>query len=621
MRALAVACVLGSLWSCAPPGPRLDSTALEIVNISPGNAGNFGDVPVSGTSSPMAIRVYPSGVGQSYDIITKITEACPNFSISAPGLPAEVSKVCVGEELPRIEPTAAPICGGYEIIDYTFTATFSPTVAGTQSCAINVELDSGPKTVTVTGNGLPPPREIELSRTSLAFGDVRVNTPSTPQMLVVSNSGSGTLTVSSATLTGAGAARFSLTGNAGAQPIPGGQSYTYQLTCTPDAVGAIAATLVIASDDLDEPSLSVPLTCAGVNSALLISPSPIALPTTRVDDPEELTVTLSNTGGAPMLNLSVSLTGAELEMVGTPPSGTIAAGGSAQVRLRYLAKTQGQVAGELTVRFDGTEVRKAEISAQAKLAELSMTPDGVVDLGAICVGRSADRTITARAAGGGDFILSQARVQGAGFALASRPPPYNLRGGGGSTDLLARATPASAGAMSGSLEITTDIPGSTVKVLGLAATGIASGVGSVPAEYDFGSMMINEPTDLQRFSLANCSDGPITLSGATIEGQDAADFRVVEQPEAGAIDVGETSLVRVEMRPRTEGAKAATLVVTHSAGQTQIPLSGDGYFPPQPLPDKGTYYSCSASTGGATGQAGGLLLVALGAALGRRRRR
>lgn len=624
MRALAVACILIGVSSCAPPGPRLSDTASELVAISPGNGGNFGDVPVGTSSAQMAIRVYPSGAGQSYDIITKITEACPNFTVSAPGLPAEVSKTCVGEEQPRVagggEQVAIPICGGYDIVEYVFTATFTPTIAGSQSCAINLELDSGPKTVTVMGNGLPPPREIELSRTSLAFGDVRVRTESTPQMLVVTNTGSGPLTISSATLSGGGASLFTLVGNPGVQPIAGGQSYTYQLSCTPTAVARISATLVIASDDLDEPTVSVPLTCAGVDSALLISPSPIALPTTRVDDPEELTVTLSNTGGAPMTGVTVRLTGAELEMVGAPPSGTIAPGASAPVRLRYLAKTEASITGELSVEFDGNQVRKAEISATAKTAALSMDPDGVVDLGAICVGRSAGRIVTARAAGGGDFVITQAQPQGAGFALTNtRSPPYILRGGGSSVELVLQATPASAGAMTGSMEITTDIPNSTAKRLELAATGIASGVGSVPAEFDFGSMLVNEPTDLQRFSLANCGSAPITISGAAIEGPDAADFRVVEQPDTGSIDVGETSLVRVEMRPRTEGTKSATLVVTHTMGQTQIPLSGDGYLPSQPLPDKGTYYSCSSA--GRGGQAGGLLLLVLVATLARRRRR
>lgn len=624
MRVLAVACVFVGLVSCAPPGPRLSDTTSELVAISPGNGGNFGEIPVGTISSPMTILVYPAGVGQSYDIITKITEACPNFSVSAPGLPAEVSKVCVGDEQPRVvgggEQVAIPICGGYDVVDYAFTATFAPTIAGSQSCSINLELDSGPKSVTIMGTGKPPPREIELSRASLAFGDVRVATPSTPQSLVVSNTGSDTLTVTSATLTGTGAAAFTLVGNSGVQPIAGGQSYTYQLTCTPTEAVRISAALVIASDDLDEPMVSVPLTCAGVTSALNISPSPIALPTTRVDDPEELTVTLSNTGGAPMTGVTVRLTGAELEMVGTPPSGTIAAGASAPVRLRYLAKTEASIMGELTVEFDGNQVRKAEISATAKTAALSMDPDGVVDLGAICVGRSAGRIVTARAAGGGDFVITQAQPQGAGFALTNtRSPPYVLRGGGSSVELVLQATPASAGAMTGSMAITTDIPNSSVKRLELIATGIASGVGSVPAEFDFGSKLVNEPTDVQRFSLANCGSAPITISGATVEGPDAADFRVTEQPDTAAIAVGMNTLVRVEMRPRTEGTKTATLVVTHTMGQTLIPLSGDGFLPSQPLPDKGTYYSCSSA--GRGGQAGGLLLLLLAAPLARRRRR
>ena len=609
------------MFGCSRSEPHLDETTSELVAIAPGNGGSFGDLQVGATSTPMLIRVYPTGIGESYDTITDIKESCANFSITALSLPAEVSKTCTGGELPRVTGTgdsvgtnAALPCGGYDIIDYTFTATFAPTVAGLQSCVVSLTISDVVKTITLTGNGLPPPREIDLSRTSVAFGDVRVNTDSSSQTVVVSNTGSMPLTISSAALSASGSGAFTLTG-AASTVIAANSTYTYSLTCKPTMTGALSNTLTIRSDDPDEPSLAVPLTCTGISSLLSVTPSPITI-AARVAEPQELMVTLKNEGAASMNITAVTLTGAELELVNAPPLGIIPPNGSVQTRVRYVAKTEAKVAGSLTVRTE-SESRPITVTAEAKQAALSLDPDGQVDLGAVCVGNTLDKTFTAVAAGGAGFRISRVQAAGAGFAVAGASGPFDLRGGGGTTSVRITASPTAAGIATGAMVLATDIPGEPTRTVQLSATAIAAGVGAAPAEFDFGSMLVNEPTTVQRFALANCSGGPLTISSITLDGPDAVDFRVVEQPPAGSIAVGNSTSFPVEMRPRTSGSKQATLVVTHSAGVTEIPLVGDGFLPPQPIEEVGTYYACSSSTAGNAG----LLLCGLVAGLALRRRR
>ncbi len=611
--------------ACSPEPLQLAESRSELTSIVAGNGGNFGDVQVGATSGAMLIRVYPSGAGESFDTISEIKETCTNFSVAPMGLPAEVSKSCSGGggQLPRIaakagdaQPAALPICDTYEVIDYTFPAYFSPTVAGSQSCVITVIISGESRTLTVTGNGLPPPREIELSRTSIAFGEVRSGTASMEQTLTVSNTGSSELLINGAALLGANAGKFALRG-ATSLGLAGGASYPYGVTCNPAAsdLGDLTATLRISSNDPDEPQLDVPLTCKGVSSALAISPSPLSF-SARVGEPQEVTFTLQNAGNLAMDLKSLALDGEELE-IQLPRLGNIPAGGSVQGKVRYLAKTERAMGGAITIKFDD-KTQQLLVSAQAKLAALALDPDGTVNLGAICVGNSVDRTFGALATGGAGFRIASVQSEGSGFAIVGAAGPFDLRGGGGTTSFKVRAAPTVAGPLAGAVTLATDIPGEATRRVTLTGSAIAAGVGAAPDSFDFGSMLVNEPTDVQRFSLANCSGGPLTISSVAIGGTDAADFRVVEQPMGGSLAVGATTSFPVEMRPRTPGAKAATVIVTHSAGVTEIPLLGDGFLPPQPVEEVGTYYSCSTGT-----PAGGMLLVlaALGLVVRRRARR
>jgi hypothetical protein len=612
--------------ACSPSGPRLSETSAEIVVVSAIGGGNFGDVPVGSSAAPITIRVAPSGPGDTYDVVTAVTESCANFAVVPGSLPREVSKYCVGGEGPPrvVEPGAraasatggvstAVLCsGGYEIIEYSFPATFTPTVAGAQSCVITVTLDGGPKTVMVTGNGLPPPREIDLSRTSLAFGDVRRTATSSPQTVVVSNTGSAALTISSASVSGAA---FSL-GGAASTTIAGNSSYTYTLTCAPaNALGPLSGTFTIVSDDPDEGTLALPLSCTGVDSNLTVQPSPIAV-TTRVDEPREVTVELVNSGGAPMDVTSVTIAGNDLELVAAP-TGLIPAGGTMQARLRYMARAEADISGMLTVSFDG-QTRAVPVSARAKTAAMSISPDGDVDLGAVCVGTSKEQTFSALGAGGAGFVISNVAVSGEGFALATAAGPINVAGAGANTVAIrAVATPVTPGPMTGSVRVTTDIPGEAPRAINVTALAIAEGVGAAPASHDFDLTLVNEPSSVQSISIANCSGGVLAISGVAVEGPDAADFRVITEPSRSIAPSGTSSML-LEMRARTPGAKVANLVISHGEGSTVVPLSGEGYLPRVEAERIGTYYACSAQGGSGAW----LLGIGLGAmTLLRRRRR
>src|SRR6202035_2696083 len=100
---------------------------------------------------------------------------------------------------------------------------------------------------------------LAASVTSLNFGNV-VSGSSSPQTLTLTNKGTAAVTISNATVTGAG---FSVVGGMSSVSIAAGQSQGFQLQFAPQATGNINGSLVVASDALNS-SLTISLSGTGM---------------------------------------------------------------------------------------------------------------------------------------------------------------------------------------------------------------------------------------------------------------------------------------------------------------------------------------------------------------------
>ena len=103
-----------------------------------------------------------------------------------------------------------------------------------------------------------------LSSYAVAFGSQSVATTSPPANVVLTNTGSGSLTISSIAIGGAHAADFARTTNCGATLAPAA-SCQIDVTFTPSAPGARNATLDVATDDPANPTRTATLSGTGVS--------------------------------------------------------------------------------------------------------------------------------------------------------------------------------------------------------------------------------------------------------------------------------------------------------------------------------------------------------------------
>jgi hypothetical protein len=96
-----------------------------------------------------------------------------------------------------------------------------------------------------------------------------------------------------------------------------------------------------------------------------------------------------------------------------------------------------------------------------------------------------------------------------------------------------------------------------------------------PLEHAFGIQQTGTMSDAAEFTILNNGGGQLSLepSAITLTGEDAADFALVNLPEAVHLAGGQTATLSVRFAPLTTGDKQATLMIDTLA----IPLTGEGF--------------------------------------------
>jgi hypothetical protein len=199
--------------------------------------------------------------------------------------------------------------------------------------------------------------ELSVNPTGLAFGAVPVLNSSN-LTLTLSDIGQADLSISSITVAPVGGA-FALA-DAGPTTVGGGgQSAPVTVVFTPPAQESYQGTLVIASDDPTNPSLTVDLTGQGSTQCqLTVSPDPLDAGPVGQGDTSLSPLTLTSEGTAPCIISSITL-GADTDPAftfasSTATPATIPNGGaddSATLSLRFspTAQTPGTATGSVVI--------------------------------------------------------------------------------------------------------------------------------------------------------------------------------------------------------------------------------------------------------------------------------
>ena len=150
----------------------------------------------------------------------------------------------------------------------TISVTFKPTATGTRTASVSISDSAAgsPQTVSLSGTGTAP--AVSLTSNSLSFTSQYVDMSSAAQTLALTNSGNGTLSITSVTLSGSNPGDFAETADTCGSSVAVGANCTIELTFTPSAAGQRTATLNITDNAAGSPQ-TVSLSGTGMHDVFL----------------------------------------------------------------------------------------------------------------------------------------------------------------------------------------------------------------------------------------------------------------------------------------------------------------------------------------------------------------
>jgi hypothetical protein len=219
---------------------------------------SLGPPSITNQPSPAAdllLKIAPS-LGAPAPIVSpsQVSFATENVGISSAATDVQVSNfgdaplsvtVSINGDFSETDNCSTAVPGGQRC---DINVIFTPTAGGARSGALTISFGGSisSQTVSLSGSGSAP--VVTHSPTSLVFGVQNTGTTSAAQQVTVTNSGNGTLNISSVNTT----SQFATTNACGAPIAPAG-TCTIQVTFTPAASGVQMGTLTIADNASNSP--------------------------------------------------------------------------------------------------------------------------------------------------------------------------------------------------------------------------------------------------------------------------------------------------------------------------------------------------------------------------------
>ena len=305
------------------------------------------------------------------------------------------------------------------------------------------------------------------------------------------------------------------------------------------------------------------------------------------------TVTLSNSGNAPLGPISFSASGPFTVLPGTcRAGGSVAAGASCTVTVRFKPIAVGTATGRLTFVHNATPTTTAValsgtgVAAAAPVAVLS--PTSLAFASTVVGNTSSARSVTLSNTGNAALLMKS--------VVSSSPTVFVVSGGtcvaGGSVAAGANCTvalkfkPAVAGSASGTLTFSHNANPATSKVALSGIAVAAAPVASVtPAALTYSEVVGSTSAD-QIVTVANTGKAPLLLSAVTVGGAQAGEFAKATTSTCGAsVAAGASCTLRMNFTPAAVGVRKGTLSIAHNApgSPAVVALNGTGTATPQPV--------------------------------------
>jgi HYDIN/CFA65/VesB-like, Ig-like domain/Abnormal spindle-like microcephaly-assoc'd, ASPM-SPD-2-Hydin/Cep192 domain 4 len=530
----------------SPLAIPLSGTGMQpVLTISPASL-NFNNVTV-GQTSAQTVTLTNSG---NADLVLNIaTVSGPGFGTSGLSLPKTL--------------TAAQ--------SLSFSVQFTPTStsAASGSIVFTDNAPGSPQTLSLVGSAVAANGTLSANPGSYNFNSVAVGS-SNKQTITLTNSGAATVTVNQVSTSGAG---FSATGIAAGQTIAAGSQASFTATFAPATAGSSSGAITI-STNASNPTLAIALSGTGTQGSLTANPSSINFENVLTGSSGSVSVTLSNSGTAPVSVSAASASGASFSITGFSP-GTLNPGATSSFTVTFAPTAAGNASGSVAVTSNapGSPMNISLTgSGTATQSQMTISPSSVA-FNSVSVGSNATHTVTLTNTGNAALNITAATITGTGYTMSLTPTTISA---GANTTFTVTFTPSAEGNATGSISIASSAAGSPATIA-LSGTGLQAQGSASPASVAFGSVVVGA-SNSDVITLKNNGNTVLNFSQVTVAGPG---FSISGLSTSNAIAAGGTLNFNAVFTPTSTSSASGSIALTTngSPAQLTIALAGTGAAP------------------------------------------
>src|SRR2546425_10544793 len=315
----------------------------------------------------------------------------------------------------------------------TFSVAFAPVSMGSVTGGVSLVSNAvhSPTTIALTGTGVQPLQsQLSVIPPSASFGNVGVGARNT-YAFTMTNSGSASVTVSQANVSGSG---LSVGGLSLPLTLAPGQKTNFSVVFAPASTGNITGSVSLVSNALNSPT-TIALSGIGVQPLqpqLSVTPPSASFGDVAVGTRNSQTITLINSGTGNVTISQATPSGNGFSMTGLSVPLTLSAGQRTSFNVAFAPTGAGSVTGSLSLVSDAPNSPSTIALSGAGVTSsflLTASPSSL-SFGNVTAGsKSAPQTVTLTNSGNSSASTSHINASGSGFSASGLTAPLTLAAG------------------------------------------------------------------------------------------------------------------------------------------------------------------------------------------------
>ena len=279
-------------------------------------------------------------------------------------------------------------------------------------------------------------------------------------------------------------------------------------------------------------------------------------------------VNVTNTGTAAVDISQATASGSGFSiMSGSSPS-TVAVGQTVTVQVQFAPQAAGAATGSLSVMSNAPNAPlTVALAGTGTQGSLTANPPSA-SFGSILVGANSAIPVTLSNSGSAPVSITAVSITGTGFTMTTLAP--QTLNPAQTASFTATFAPTSAGSVTGTISITTNAPGSPLKIaLSGSATATQAQLSISPSPVAFNSVNVGSNAT-QTVTFKNTGNATLNITAAGITGSGYT----TNLSAPVTINAGATSTFTVTYAPTTEGSHSGK----HLCDKQRAGFSGSDYL-------------------------------------------